>query len=1613
VLKSSCPKINAAGAIIWKTSNSRIGLVNDNGARVCWRALQVIPRNCLAAIVWFVLATAFPFFATGQIGTNYARLHSFGNPALNLGPPQGGLLLATDGLLYGITPSGGAHNRGTIFRVGQDGKNLLILHSFSPEINEITPASAALVEGPDGALYGAAALGGDNQHGAIFRFDKAGSNFSVLHHFRGAPFGEPPENFDGAYPVADLIVGSDGALYGTTFFGGAGQQGTVFRITPDGSDYSILHSFGTAPDDGRNPCAALLQARDGFLYGTTSGTDADPGTIFRLAMQGGTFDTLFHFPADRLRGAVPCAALVELLPGILLGTTSSGGKSNLGTIFRITSDGSNQVVLHSFSGGRRDGSTPTGRLVLDGATLYGMTSFGGSNYSGTLFSIRRDGSEFAVRFSFGEHGSDPIGALAPARNGRYFGLTTGGGFGYGTLFCWRPHETSLKTLFQFSFGGPDASMPQSILVEGNKGALFGTAFGGAANAGAIFTLRTNGQSYKILHSFTPNSNGYSATTVTADNSLDRLFGMTQLGGRWGVGTLFSLRQDGSDFKIIHHFGNPHHQGFGPFGDAKLLIGSDGWLYGALAFGDNLAGSIFRLNKDGSNYRILHKFDPSGEKFPVEQLIEGSDGFLYGTTTQGGSSGKGSVFRIARNGSGYSDVYTFTDKPFGALFQASDGLLYGAAGNEGPGFLYRLNKDGSGYSVIHTFTAWPTDGDGVNGPLVEANDGFLYGTTVYGGLEPTAAVGTIFRLHKDGSSYSILHSFSLGQGGDGSVPVTGLIKSSGGDLYGTTQSGGDVGVGTVFAVYPELLVAPVLRTQPYSQRVMAGTNVIFAATADGTPPLAWQWFFNGQPLPQETNAALQIPIVHTNAVGVYSVQVSNTFGSAASAPVSLELQLLQMLTLPDSQAVPFGSTVTFSASAFSLLPLWYQWWHGYSYAIPGATNSNLTLTNVQDADQGDYYLCLGNQDGDLCLYFPATLTLVPTWSVEDSSVLKVPGQTNFMEFHLHRLGDRPDDLVLNYSTSTINGSALAGTDFLSTSGFATFPAGVSDRTVQVPIIGAPGADPKCFSLYIYTTHPVPPNDVFARHMGTGWILSSNFVPQISLASNSIPEGDSPHVVYLPVTLSGPATQPVTVDFNTVDGSARTGVDYVAASGKLAFAPMETNQMLSLTILGNALRQTNRNFYVYLSNPVNATVPITQVLQTIADDDTIIAPDGFSAEVIATNLLFPTRIEFAPDGRLFVTGQEGDLRIVKDGSGSMTPFLHVDTSTEDGGEAGLLGVAFDPGFATNKFVYVYYTAFTPYLHNRISRFTAAGDAVLPGSEHIVLDLDPLPEAFIHNGGALHFGPDGMLYAGVGENGRRSNSQSYTNLLGKILRFSSDGTIPADNPFYSTAIGPNRAIWALGLRNPFSFAFQPGTGRMLINDVGEDTWEEINEGLPGANYGWPNAEGPSTNSAYRNPAFYYGHNPACAIVGATFYNPARPQFPGEYIGKYFFADLCGGWIRTLSSSNTPADFITGIPFPIDIKTGPDGALYCLGGSYSLSAKLYRFSYNHPMQFRSVIRTLDGRIELHIDGTPGRTCILESSPNLINWQPLSTNVLQSPDLNLYDSPGDLPQRFYRIRED
>ena len=342
-------------------------------------------------------------------------------------------------------------------------------------------------------------------------------------------------------------------------------------------------------------------------------------------------------------------------------------------------------------------------------------------------------------------------------------------------------------------------------------------------------------------------------------------------------------------------------------------------------------------------------------------------------------------------------------------------------------------------------------------------------------------------------------------------------------------------------------------------------------------------------------------------------------------------------------------------------------------------------------------------------------------------------------------------------------------------------------------------------------------------------------------------------------------------------------------------------------------------------------------------------GFLDGVYSMGYSAPTSMEFAPDGRLFVTQQGGALRVhlPTQTSPQGTPFLTVTTSSS--GERGLLSVTLDPNFMSNGFLYIYYTATTPAVHNRISRFTAVdanpdpevyapGNTAAAGSELVLMDLENLG-ATNHNGGAMHFGPDGKLYIAVGENAVPSNSQTLANRLGKMLRINTDpdpaNRIPTDNPFYTQATGNNRAIWALGLRNPYTFAFEPGTGRVFINDVGQSAFEEVNDGIAGSNYGWPGIEGYRTNQplptigTYRDPLLAYGRNVGITVTGGAFYRPPVPNFPQQYVGKYFFGDWGSDWIRYIDPAvNRPPiqNFATGAAGPVDYDVGRDGALYYL---------------------------------------------------------------------------------------
>jgi len=344
-----------------------------------------------------------------------------------------------------------------------------------------------------------------------------------------------------------------------------------------------------------------------------------------------------------------------------------------------------------------------------------------------------------------------------------------------------------------------------------------------------------------------------------------------------------------------------------------------------------------------------------------------------------------------------------------------------------------------------------------------------------------------------------------------------------------------------------------------------------------------------------------------------------------------------------------------------------------------------------------------------------------------------------------------------------------------------------------------------------------------------------------------------------------------------------------------------------------------------------------------------PADFAQVLVANVIPNPTVMAFAPDGRIFVAQQNGNLWVIKDNAKLATPF--IDLTVNSSGERGLIGIALDPDFSINNYLYLYYTVPGASAHNRISRFTANGDVAETGSELIILELDPLSSATNHNGGAMHFGKDGKLYVAIGENANPANAQNLNTYHGKLLRINKDGSVPDGNPF-TTGSEQRKRVWAYGLRNPYTFAVHPETGRILLNDVGQSGWEEINDATTGGkNFGWPTTEGAFNQTTYpnfTNPIYAYPHGAddgeGCAITGGTFFNPTTTNYPSGYVGRYFFQDLCNKWINTLDLSGSNAvraSFATAIAGnALSITLGNDGNLYYLSRS---AGALYKIIYNN----------------------------------------------------------------------
>ncbi len=711
--------------------------------------------------------------ATAAPQAGLSILHSF-TPYANGANPRAALIRGADGALYGTTVDGGSYSRGTVFRLAADGSSFSLLHNFNG--NDGSNPQASLLQGADGALYGTTNRGGSNDVGTVFRLAADGS-LSLLHSF---------DFSDGAFPTAGLIKGTDGALYGTTTDGGSNLRGSVFRLAADGSIFSLLHSF--TGSDGANPFAGLLQGADGALYGTTVyGGSNGYGSVFRLAADGSGYSLLHSFTGSD--GYAPYAGLLQGADGALYGTTVYGGSNNSGTVFRLAADGSNFSLLHSFTGS--DGYYPYAGLLqgVDGA-LYGTTVDDGGRGIGTIYRLTSDGSSFTQVHNFSidsNNGAFPYASLLQGADGALYGTTTQGNYPAigGIVFRLAP-DGSYSLLH--SFTGSDGAYPYAGLLQGADGALYGTTNrGGTSDHGTVFSLTADG-SYSLLYNFN-GFDGYAPYAGLLQGADGAFYGT--LSYSYG-GTVFHLTADGSSFSLLHQF--DFSDGSRPY--AALIKGADGALYGTTYQGGTYdRGTVFRLATDGS-FSLLHSFTGSGSDgaYPYAGLLQGMDGALYGTTFYGGSNGVGTVFRLATDGS-LSLLHSFTGSdgayPYAGLLQGANGALYGttvAGGSNNSGTVFRLAADGS-YSLLHSFNG--SNGGTPYAGLLQGADGALYSTTFYGGSN---GAGSVFRLAADGSNFSLLHSFNYS---DGYYPYAGLLQGGDGALYGTTTRGGTAGAGTVF------------------------------------------------------------------------------------------------------------------------------------------------------------------------------------------------------------------------------------------------------------------------------------------------------------------------------------------------------------------------------------------------------------------------------------------------------------------------------------------------------------------------------------------------------------------------------------------------------------------------------------------------------------------------------------------------------------------------------------------------------------------------------------------------------------------------------------------------
>lgn len=699
-----------------------------------------------------------------------------------------GRVQAASGRIIGMTSGGGSKGHGVVYGYNTVTHKDTVRINLGSGGNDGVYPFGSLVQASNGLMYGTTFEGGTYNDGVLFCFNPVTRQDTVLLNFNGT---------NGNGPQCTLIQASDGLLYGTTQQGGSAGNGVFFSFNPVTYKDSVIFSF-TGPN-GAGPATSVVQATNGLLYGLTpaGGTNGD-GVLYSFNIITRKDSVMLNL-LNATTGSLPFGNLIQASDGFLYGMTTYGGTNNQGTLFQFDPVTSHDSIMLSFNG--TNGALPNGGLIeASNHWLYGMTNFGGGGNNGVVFGFNPVTSDDTVVLTFngGSNGWGAEGNVMQASNGLLYGMTYfGGTYNLGVMFSYNIITGQDSVIVNFNGLGnwPNAgSLPYGNLIQATNGGLYGLVYqGGATNHGVIFDYRVGEATDSTLHSF-----GGGGNTGNFIFHAGHLFGLTQYGGPDDVGTMFRYNPKTGQDTLLLNFNDTN--GALPQINNNVLLATDGNLYGStVEGGTNNQGVLFRYNPVTGKDTVLINFNnPVSGANPYGNVMQASNGMLYGTAVGGGTKDSGVIYRYNPITLKDTVIYNGTQNNggwiYGDLVQAPNGKLYGMT-TEGGAFGYGVIYDID--PVTNAYTK-KIDLDGTTlggypyGGMILAQDGMLYGMTYWGG---TSNNGVLFQYNPTTNKDSILVNFNYN---NGQGPMGQLVQDTiSGLLFGTTPEGGNFNYGVLF------------------------------------------------------------------------------------------------------------------------------------------------------------------------------------------------------------------------------------------------------------------------------------------------------------------------------------------------------------------------------------------------------------------------------------------------------------------------------------------------------------------------------------------------------------------------------------------------------------------------------------------------------------------------------------------------------------------------------------------------------------------------------------------------------------------------------------------------